>query len=110
LVAYNLQAAGHALDGGGLLGTRPWLVLIPESPHIADEMAAWRSHTPVGVSLWTWTLTVLEGLKRGFYGVLVEAVPIMVYGSTATLLGLLVLLRPWVARDRIQTALIQTER
>ena len=71
-------------------------------------IAAWRSHTPVGVSPATWWLTVLEGLKWGFYGFLVAAVPIMVYGSTAILLALLVLLRLWMARDRIRAALNPT--
>ena len=68
-------------------------------------IAAWRSHAPAGVSPVTWWLTVLEGLKWGFYGVLVFSGPIMVYGSTAMLLALLVLLRLWVTRDRIRAAL-----
>ncbi len=92
------QAAGWTVLGT-VLGLSNGLYLGP------SVVAAWRSHTPVGVSPWTWLLTVLEGLKWGFYGVLVEAVPIMVYGSTAILLALLVLLRLWVARDRIRTAL-----
>ncbi len=97
------QTAGWTVLGT-VLGLSNGLYLGP------SVIAAWRSHTPVGVSPWTWMLTVLEGLKWGFYGVLVEAVPIMVYGSTAILLALLVLLRLWVARDRIRAALIQTER
>ena len=92
------QAAGWTVLGT-VLGLSNGLYLGP------SVVAAWRSHTPVGVSPWTWMLTVLEGLKWGFYGVLVEAVPIMVYGSTAILLALLVLLRLWVARDRIRAAL-----
>ena len=92
------QAAGWTVLGT-VLGLSNGLYLGP------SVVAAWRSHAPVGVSPVTWWLTVLEGLKWGFYGVLVEAVPIMVYGSTAILLALLVLLRLWVARDRIRTAL-----
>ena len=92
------QAAGWTVLGT-VLGLSNGLYLGP------SVVAAWRSHTPVGVSPWTWMLTVLEGVKWGFYGVLVEAVPIMVYGSTAILLALLVLLRLWVARDRIRAAL-----
>ncbi len=92
------QAAGWTVLGT-VLGLSNGLYLGP------SVVAAWRSHTPVGVSPWTWLLTVLEGLKWGFYGVLVEAVPIMVYGSTAILLALLVLLRLWLARDRIRAAL-----
>ena len=97
------QAAGWTVLGT-VLGLSNGLYLGP------SVVAAWRSHTPVGVSPWTWMLTVLEGLKWGFYGVLVEAVPIMVYGSTAILLALLVLLRLWLTRDRIRAALIHTER
>ena len=95
------QAAGWTVLGT-VLGLSNGLYLGP------SVVAAWRSHTPVGVSGLTWMLTVLEGLKWGFYGVLVEAVPIVVYGSTAILLALLVLLRLWVARDRIRAALANT--
>ncbi len=93
-----LQAAGWTVLGT-LLGLSNGLYLGP------SVVAAWRSHTPVGVSPWTWMLTVLEGVKWGFYGVLVESGPITAYGATAILLALLVLLRLWVARDRIRTAL-----
>ena len=92
------QVAGWTVLGT-VLGLSNGLYLGP------SVVSAWRSHTPVGVSPWTWMLTVLEGLKWGFYGFLVEAVPIMVYGSTAILLALLVLLRLWAARDRIRAAL-----
>ncbi len=92
------QAAGWTVLGT-VLGLSNGLYLGP------SVVAAWRSQAPVGISPLTWWLTVLEGLKWGFYGVLVEAVPIMVYGSTAILLALLVLLRLWVARDRIRATL-----
>ena len=92
------QAAGWTVLGT-VLGLSNGLYLGP------SVVAAWRSHAPVGVAPWTWGLTVVEGVKWGFYGVLVEAVPIMVYGSTAILLALLVLLRLWMTRHRIQAAL-----
>ena len=50
---------------GTVLGLSNGLYLGP------SVIAAWRSHVPVGVSPATWWLTVLEGLKWGFYGVLV---------------------------------------
>ena len=50
---------------GTVLGLSNGLYLGP------SVFAAWRSHVPVGVSPLTWWLTVLEGLKWGFYGVLV---------------------------------------
>ena len=84
---------------GTVLGLSNGLYLGP------SVIAAWRSRAPVGISPLTWWLTVLEGLKWGFYGVLVLAVPIMVYGSTAILLALLVLIRLWAARHRIRAAL-----
>ena len=68
-------------------------------------VTAWRSHTPVGVSPLTWALAVLEGLLWGFYGVVVAAGPIIVFGATEAGLSALVLLRLWVARDRIRAAL-----
>lgn len=67
--------------------------------------AAWRSHIPVGVSPLTWALAVCEGLLWGFYGVVVAAGPIIVFGATEAGLAALVLLRLWVARDRIRAAL-----
>ena len=84
---------------GTMLGLSNGLYLGP------SVVAAWRSHAPVGVSPVTWMLTVLEGLKWGFYGVLVASGPIVVYGSTAVLLAALVLLRLWVARHRVRAAL-----
>ncbi|MCY3950222.1 MAG: hypothetical protein OXF61_13595 [Acidimicrobiaceae bacterium] len=67
--------------------------------------AAWRSYAPVGVAPLTWVLTAWEGILWGYYGVLVEAIPIMVYGSTAFLLGALILLRLWITRHRIASEL-----
>ena len=83
---------------GTVLGLSNGLYLGP------SVIAAWRSRAPIGIAPATWWLTVLEGFKWGLYGVLVLAVPIVVYGSTAILLALLVLLRLWVARDRIRAA------
>ena len=69
-------------------------------------VAAWRSHTPVGVSPLTWVLAEVEGLLWGFYGVLVLAGPIIVFGATEALLSGLILLRLWVARHRVRAALV----
>ena len=84
---------------GTVLGLSNGLYLGP------SVVAAWRSHVPVGVSPATWWLTALEGLKWGFYGVLVFSGPIIVYGSTAVFLAALVLLRLWTTRHRIRVAL-----
>lgn len=92
------QAAGWTVLGT-VLGLSNGLYLGPAL------IAAWREHAPAGVAPGTWWLTVLEGFKWGFYGVLVAAVPIMVYGSTAMLLAAGVLLRLWMTRDRIRATL-----
>ena len=85
---------------GTVLGLSNGLYLGP------SVVAAWRSHTPVGVSPLTWVLAEVEGLLWGFYGVLVLAGPIMVFGATEALLSGLVLLRLWVARHRVRAALV----
>ena len=84
---------------GTVLGLSNGLYLGP------SVWAAWRSYAPVGVAPLTWVLTAGEGILWGYYGVLVEAVPIMVYGSTAFLLAALILLRLWITRHRIRTEL-----
>lgn len=92
------QAAGWTALGT-VLGLSNGLYLGPAL------VAVWRVRVPVGVSPGTWWLTVLEGLKWGFYGVLVAAGPIVVYGATAVLLAIGVLVRLWMTRHRIQAAL-----
>ena len=84
---------------GTVLGLSNGLYLGP------SVWAAWRSYAPVGVAPLTWVLTAGEGILWGYYGVLVEAIPIMVYGSTAFLLAALVLLRLWMTRHRIASEL-----
>ena len=96
-VAIQLAAGWTVL--GTVLGMSNGLYLGP------SVVAAWRTHVPAGVSPLSWGLTVLEGLKWGFYGVLVESGPIVVYGSTAILLAGMVLLRLWMARHRIRAFL-----
>lgn len=104
VASVGIQRAAGWTVLGTVLGLSNGLYLGPAL------IAAWRVHVPVGVSSGTWWLTVLEGLKWGFYGVLVAAVPIVVYGSTAILLAALVLLRLWLTRHRIAEALGQTGR
>ena len=84
---------------GTVLGLSNGLYLGP------SVFAAWRSHTPVGVSPLTWVLVATEGILWGFYGVIVAKGPIMVYGSTAAGLATLVLLRLWITRHRVRAAL-----
>ena len=94
-----LQRVAGWNDLGTVLGLSNGLYLGP------SVYAAWRMYAPVGVAPLTWVLTAVEGLLWGYYGVLVEAVPIMVYGSTAFLLAALILLRLWITRHRIRAEL-----
>ncbi|WP_423918433.1 hypothetical protein [Candidatus Poriferisodalis sp.] len=98
-VALQLVAGWTVL--GTVLGLSNGLYLGP------SVVAAWRSYAPVGVAPMTWVLTASEGILWGFYGVLVAAGPIMVYGSTAFLCAALVLLRLWITRHRIRAALAE---
>ena len=81
---------------GTVLGLSNGLYLGP------SVVAAWRSHTPVGVSTLTWILAEFEGLLWGLYGVLLAAGPIIVFGVTEAALAGLILLRLWLARHRIR--------
>ena len=99
VASVGIQMAAGWTVLGTVLGLSNGLYLGP------SVIAAWRSHVPAGVSPVTWWLTVLEGLKWGFYGVLVFSGPIIVYGSTAMLLAALVLLRLWVTRHRVRAEL-----
>ena len=101
VASVGIQMAAGWTVLGTVLGLSNGLYLGP------SVIAAWRSHAPAGVSPVTWWLTVLEGLKWGFYGVLVFSGPIIVYGSTAMILAALVLLRLWVTRHRIRAELEQ---
>lgn len=95
----GLQRVAGWNDLGTVLGLSNGLYLGP------SVYAAWRMYAPVGVAPLTWVLTAGEGILWGYYGVLVEAVPIVVYGSTAFLLAALILLRLWITRHRIRAEL-----
>lgn len=95
----GLQLAAGWTVLGTVLGLANFLYLAPSA------WAAWRSYAPVGVAPLTWVLTAGEGILWGCYGVLVEAIPIMVYGSTAFVLAAFILLRLWITRQRIRAEL-----
>ena len=106
-----LMSAAVAVASVGIQQAAGWTVLgtalgLSNGLYLGPALiAAWREHAPVGVSPGTWWLTVLEGFKWGLYGMLVAAVPIMVYGAIAMLLAVLVLLRLRLTRHRIRAAL-----
>ena len=106
-----LMSAATALGCAVILAASDWTVLgtvlgLSNGLYLGPSViAAWRSHTPVGVSPVTWILAEFEGLLWGFYGVLVGSGPIIVFGTTEAALAALVLLRLRVARHRIRAAL-----
>ena len=106
-----LMSAAVAVASVGIQLAAGWTVLgtvlaLSNGLYLGPSVVtAWRSHAPVGVSPLTWALAVLEGLLWGFYGALVASGPIIVFGATEAGLSALVLLRLWVARDRIRAAL-----
>ena len=105
-----LMSAALVMASVGIQQVAGWTVLgtvlgLSNGLYLGPALiAAWREYVPVGVSPSTWWLTVVEGFKWGLYGVLVAAVPIVVYGATAILLAVGVLLRLWMTRDRIRAA------
>ena len=99
LACVSLQLVAGWTVLGTVLGLSNGLYLGP------SVYAAWRSYAPVGVAPLTWVLTAAEGVLWGYYGVLVEAVPIIIYGSTALGLAAAILLRLWLTRHRIRAEL-----
>ena len=106
-----LMSAAVAVASVGIQMAAGWTVLatvlaLSNGLYLGPSvLTVWRSHAPAGVSPLTWALAVLEGLLWGSYGALVASGPITVFGATEAGLSALVLLRLWVARDRIRAAL-----
>ena len=102
-------AVGVACVGLQLVAGWEWLGLVlgvSNGLYLGPSVyAAWRSYAPVGVAPLTWVLTAGEGILWGYYGVLVEAKPIMVYGGMAFVLAAFILLRLWITRHRIRAEL-----
>lgn len=64
--------------------------------------AAWRTYTPVGLSPATWTLTLAETVGWMAYGVLIDQIPIILYGLTGIAASVLILGRIAMTRSRTQ--------
>lgn len=62
--------------------------------------AAWRTYTPVGLSPATWTLTLAETVGWMAYGVLIDQIPIILYGLTGIAASILILGRIAMTRNR----------
>ena len=68
-------------------------------------VAAWRTYAPVGLSLATWTLTLAETVGWMAYGVLIDQIPIILYGLTGITASILILARMALTRHRVQAVL-----
>ena len=103
-----LGAVGVMIACAIMQVTLGWIVLgtvlgLSNAAYLGPPVATvWRTHAPSGVSPVTWLLAELEGLLWGFFGVLEESGPVIVFGVTEAILSALVLLRLWVTRDRIR--------
>lgn len=64
--------------------------------------AAWRTYIPVGLSPATWTLTLAETVGWMAYGVLIDQIPIILYGLTGIAASILILGRIAMTRSRTQ--------
>ena len=65
-------------------------------------VAAWRTYAPVGLSPATWTLTLAETVGWMAYGVLIDEIPIILYGLTGIAASVLILARIAMTRSRIR--------
>lgn len=68
-------------------------------------VAAWRTYAPVGLSLATWTLTLAETVGWMAYGVLIDQIPIILYGLTGITASILILARMALTRHRVRAVL-----
>lgn len=79
---------------GLLLG---WSYSVQMAPPVA---AAYRSASPTGVSIGSWTLITIESLLWGVYGWLQDDLPIQVFALTGIVAGFSILARAITTRRR----------
>ena len=99
-VIVALVAVG-GLSGWAVLGTSLALANIVQFfPSVAT---AWRTYAPVGLSPVTWMLMLAETAGWTAYGVLVDQMPIVLYGLSGLVASMLMLMRIWITRARDST-------
>ena len=74
-----------------------WSYAVQMSPPL---VAAYRSASPTGVSMGSWTLITIESLLWGAYGWLLDDLPIQVFALTGVVAGVSILARAWTTRRR----------
>lgn len=95
--ALTLVTVG-ALFGWGAFGLMlGWSYAVQMAPPLA---AAYRSASPTGVSIGSWTLITTESFLWGVYGWLLDDLPIQVFALTGIVAGSSILGRAWATRRR----------
>ena len=98
LWAFTLATVG-ALFGWGAFGlVLGWSYAVQMAPPL---VAAYRSASPTGVSIGSWTLITIESLLWGVYGWLLDDLPIQVFALTGLVAGLSILGRAVATRRRL---------
>lgn len=101
--AVVILAVIGAAWGWTVLGTA--LALANMVQFLPSIIAAWRTYAPVGLSPATWTLTLAETVGWMAYGVLIDQIPIILYGLTGITASILILARMALTRRRVQAVL-----
>ena len=99
-VAAVIVTAIGAGWGWTALGTA--LALATMVQFLPSIIAAWRTYAPVGLSPATWTLTLAETVGWMAYGMLIDEIPIILYGLTGIAASVMILARIAMTRSRIR--------
>ena len=75
-----------------------WSYAVQMAPPL---VAAYRSASPTGVSIGSWTLITIESLLWGIYGWLLDDLPIQVFALTGIVAGSSILARAITTRRRL---------
>ncbi len=101
LWASTLGTVG-VLFGWGAFGlVLGWSYAVQMAPPL---VAAYRSSSPTGISIGSWTLITVEALLWGIYGWLLDDLPVQVFALTGVVAGSSILARAWQTRRRVSQA------
>jgi uncharacterized protein with PQ loop repeat len=96
--AVTLGVIGIAFGWGTFGLVLGWSYAVQMAPPL---VAAYRSSSPTGVSIGSWTLITIESLLWGVYGWLLDDLPIQVFALTGIVAGSSILARAIVTRRRV---------
>ncbi len=106
-----LVGAGMTLLFLGVLAVEGWVVmgtalaLANGIHHAPSVIVVWRTDVPVGVSPGTWLLAALEGVAWATFAAIIWDWPIFLFGVTAFLGSMVILIRLWLVRHKIRAEL-----